>query len=144
MDSLTTLAGRRGVDDGNLVSPRAVDCDNRLCKARGAERVTTLRRSARRIAGVTLGLLLSVWLLEFNAPARADPKALWRIVHDACVPHFEAGLGPKPCERVDLDGGGEAGDSHLRARTLSRGESPFAAGRSIRRNLQFLAKPTGL
>jgi CDP-diacylglycerol pyrophosphatase len=40
-----------------------------------------------------------------SAPARADPNALWRIVHDECVPHIEAGLGPKPCERVDLAGG---------------------------------------
>ncbi len=38
-------------------------------------------------------------------PARADPNALWRIVDDECVPHVEAGLGPKPCERVDLEGG---------------------------------------
>jgi len=38
-------------------------------------------------------------------PARADPNALWRIVHDECVPHVEAGKGPKPCERVDLEGG---------------------------------------
>ncbi len=40
-------------------------------------------------------------------PAWADPSALWRIVHGACVPHVEAGEGPKPCERVDL-GEGEA------------------------------------
>jgi CDP-diacylglycerol pyrophosphatase len=39
------------------------------------------------------------------APARADPMALWRIVHGACVPHFEAGEGPKPCESIDLSGG---------------------------------------
>jgi CDP-diacylglycerol pyrophosphatase len=39
------------------------------------------------------------------APARGDPNALWNIVHGACVPHFEAGEGPKPCERVDLEGG---------------------------------------
>ena len=26
-------------------------------------------------------------------------------MHDECVPHVEAGLGPKPCERVDLTGG---------------------------------------
>jgi CDP-diacylglycerol pyrophosphatase len=37
--------------------------------------------------------------------ARADPNALWRIVHGECVPHIEAGLGPKPCESVDLEGG---------------------------------------
>ena len=28
--------------------------------------------------------------------------ALWRIVHDACVPHAAAGEGTKPCESVDL------------------------------------------
>ena len=31
--------------------------------------------------------------------------ALWRIVHDACVPHVEAGERPKPCESVDLSNG---------------------------------------
>jgi CDP-diacylglycerol pyrophosphatase len=44
-------------------------------------------------------------LAQSCSPARADPNALWRIVHDECVPHIEAGLGPKPCERVDLAGG---------------------------------------
>ena len=49
-----------------------------------------------------------------NAPARADPNALWRIVHGECRPHMEAGLGPKPCERVDLDGGVEQGVAILK------------------------------
>jgi CDP-diacylglycerol pyrophosphatase len=40
-----------------------------------------------------------------SSPAHADPNALWRIVHDGCVPHFEAGQGPKPCVAVDLNGG---------------------------------------
>jgi CDP-diacylglycerol pyrophosphatase len=44
-------------------------------------------------------------LAQSYAPARADSNALWRIVHDQCVPHIQAGLGPKPCERVDLAGG---------------------------------------
>ncbi|MBV8794235.1 MAG: CDP-diacylglycerol diphosphatase, partial [Hyphomicrobiales bacterium] len=57
------------------------------------------------MAGVALALILSVWLPTFNASARADPMALWNIVHGKCVPHMEAGLGPKPCEQVDLDGG---------------------------------------
>jgi CDP-diacylglycerol pyrophosphatase len=62
------------------------------------------RTAGRRISAF---LSLSAWacVLVFNAPARADPMALWRIVHGECVPHVEAGLGPKPCERVDLDGG---------------------------------------
>jgi CDP-diacylglycerol pyrophosphatase len=76
--------------------------------------VTTLCRSARQTTGVTLALILLVWLSAFDAPARADPNALWRIVHGACVPHFEAGLGPKPCERVDLDGGVDQGVAILK------------------------------
>ena len=40
--------------------------------------------------------------------------ALWRIVHDACVPHVEAGEGPKPCESVDLSGGAEEGVAILK------------------------------
>jgi CDP-diacylglycerol pyrophosphatase len=50
----------------------------------------------------------------FASPASADPNALWRIVHGECVPHMEAGLGPKPCERVDLDGGVEQGVAILK------------------------------
>ena len=50
----------------------------------------------------------------FAAPAHADPNALWRIVHGACVPHFEAGEGPKPCERVDLEGGVDQGVAILK------------------------------
>jgi CDP-diacylglycerol pyrophosphatase len=50
----------------------------------------------------------------FAAPAHADPNALWRIVHGACVPHFDAGEGPKPCERVDLEGGVEQGVAILK------------------------------
>jgi CDP-diacylglycerol pyrophosphatase len=66
------------------------------------------------MAGATLALTLWIWLLAFSVPARADPNALWRIVHGACVPHFEAGLGPKPCERVDLDGGVDQGVAILK------------------------------
>jgi CDP-diacylglycerol pyrophosphatase len=59
-------------------------------------------------------LIFWAWLLGINAPAHADPMALWRIVHGACVPHFEAGLGPKPCERVDIDGGVDQGVAILK------------------------------
>jgi CDP-diacylglycerol pyrophosphatase len=36
--------------------------------------------------------------------AHADPNALWRIVHEGCVPHYDAGEGPKPCEAIDSNG----------------------------------------
>src|SRR5271155_1631418 len=72
------------------------------------------RRNAwRRICAVPI-LSAGACVLVINAPARADPMALWRIVHGACVPHVEAGLGPKPCERVDLDGGVEQGVAILK------------------------------
>ena len=35
-------------------------------------------------------------------------------MHGECVPDMEAGLGPKPCERVDLDGGVEQGVAILK------------------------------
>ncbi len=50
------------------------------------------------------------------APAHADPNALWRIVHDGCVPHFEAGQGPKPCEAIDLNGSPAEGVAILKDR----------------------------
>ena len=53
-----------------------------------------------------VGLLAFAVGLTFAPPtACADSMALWRIVHDACVPHVEAGDGPKPCETVDLTSG---------------------------------------
>ncbi|MGB7975842.1 MAG: CDP-diacylglycerol diphosphatase [Roseiarcus sp.] len=61
-------------------------------------------------------LIFWAWLLAIDAPAQADPMALWRIVHGACVPHFEAGLGPEPCERVDLDSGVDQGVAILKDR----------------------------
>jgi CDP-diacylglycerol pyrophosphatase len=55
---------------------------------------------------IRYGAVLAVLALALPpASALADPNALWNIVHGACVPHFEAGGGPKPCERVDLEGG---------------------------------------
>jgi CDP-diacylglycerol pyrophosphatase len=42
--------------------------------------------------------------------------ALWHIVHDACVPHVEAGEGPKPCESVDLSDGLDKGVAILKDR----------------------------
>ena len=46
--------------------------------------------------------------------ARADPNALWHIVHDQCVPHVEAGEGPKPCETIYFTGGVEEGVAILK------------------------------
>jgi CDP-diacylglycerol pyrophosphatase len=46
-------------------------------------------------------------LLLVSAPAlAADPDALWKIVHDGCVPAEEAHGEPRfPCLLVDLSAG---------------------------------------
>ena len=54
------------------------------------------------LRSLSAALLLSVGLALAPVVARADSLALWRIVHDACEPHAEAGEGPKPCENVNL------------------------------------------
>ncbi len=64
-------------------------------------------------AGLAIVLILAA---SFGAtvPALADPDALWRIVHDGCVPHFEADQGPKPCEAIDWNGGASEGVAILK------------------------------
>jgi len=54
-------------------------------------------------APMTRNLLLA-FVIVLLAPlsARADPNALWKIVHGTCVPHVLAHAGPAPCASVDL------------------------------------------
>jgi CDP-diacylglycerol pyrophosphatase len=55
---------------------------------------------------VRIRLLLAACLLLFAAPvARADPDALWKIVHRNCVPAAQAGKGSGICARVDPEAG---------------------------------------
>ena len=62
-------------------------------------------RVGKLLCSSTVALLLLGGMAVVPFEARADSMALWRIVHDACVPHVEAGEGAKPCEAVDLSGG---------------------------------------
>ena len=50
-------------------------------------------------------LLLAALLLAGPVPARADSNALWRIVHDRCVPDQRQHADPAPCAVVSLAGG---------------------------------------
>jgi CDP-diacylglycerol pyrophosphatase len=52
----------------------------------------------RLLAFALLGSLLA-------GTARADPDALWRIVHESCVPNMVVHGDPAPCTEVDLAGG---------------------------------------
>src|ERR1700722_20999082 len=45
----------------------------------------------------------------FAEPAFADRMALWKIVSLECVPHFEKGEAPVPCEHIDIAGGKDRG-----------------------------------
>lgn len=40
-----------------------------------------------------------------DGAARADSDALWRVVHDKCVPDQQQHDNPAPCAQVSLDGG---------------------------------------
>jgi CDP-diacylglycerol pyrophosphatase len=57
----------------------------------------------RAQTGGALAVLLIVGA-AFAARA-ADPSAIWRIVHDRCVPDQRANGAPAPCALVDLSGG---------------------------------------
>src|SRR5579883_250754 len=48
------------------------------------------------------------------ATRAGDRLALWRIVHDQCVPDEKANGAPAPCEAVDLSGGEERGVAILK------------------------------
>lgn len=53
-------------------------------------------------SAIRLGLL-GLALLGFGGPARAaHPNALWRVVHDLCVPDMKLLGLPAPCLAVDL------------------------------------------
>ncbi len=53
-----------------------------------------------------LAAALALGALLLAAAARAeDPNALWRIVHDGCVPDQQQHASPAPCAEVSLDGG---------------------------------------
>lgn len=49
-------------------------------------------------------LALAVGVIALPATAH-DPNALWRIVHDRCVPAAKTGDGPAPCTCVDTRDG---------------------------------------
>ena len=55
-----------------------------------------------RVAAVLAGL---VPVLLAGVAARADPDALWRIVHGRCVPDQADHADPAPCAAVSLSGG---------------------------------------
>ena len=62
--------------------------------------------SARgRFAGSAALSLLLLW----SAVARADPSALWRIVHERCVPNEAQHHDPAPCTLVELSHGAARG-----------------------------------
>jgi CDP-diacylglycerol pyrophosphatase len=48
-------------------------------------------------------------MLTASLAASGDRDALWKIMHDQCVPDEQANNNPAPCARVDLTGGLDKG-----------------------------------
>ncbi len=79
------------------------------------------RKGSRAISGrkaalaAGLALLVFVAIAAAVAPAFADRLVLWKIVHEQCWPHAEAGqTPPKPCDEIELAGGEAKGDAVLK------------------------------
>jgi CDP-diacylglycerol pyrophosphatase len=67
---------------------------------------TAARRTASRVGGRGVAGALAVLCLVAGGAARAaDPSALWRIVHERCVPNEIRHRDPAPCALVDLSQG---------------------------------------
>ncbi len=59
-------------------------------------------------------LILALVALFAVRGIAADPDALWKIVHDRCVPNAEKTGQPAPCAQIDLDGGAGRGYAVLK------------------------------
>jgi CDP-diacylglycerol pyrophosphatase len=72
-------------------------------------------RASRRANWIGGGALIVVSAVAAVGASRAaDRLALWRIVHEKCVPDEKENASPAPCERVDLSGGEENGVAILK------------------------------
>jgi len=69
------------------------------------------------------------WALAGSGCHSGDPNALWRIVHQQCVPDQQQHGNPAPCAQVTIDGGEDRGYALLKDRN-----GPY----------QFLLIPTAL
>ena len=67
------------------------------------------------LAGVAVASLLILAAGPYAARG-ADRMALWRIVHDQCVPDQKANGAPAPCALVDIASGEQAGVAILKDR----------------------------
>lgn len=86
------------------------------------------RDPAMTASAACRSLLLALLLLAAAAPAAsADPSALWRIVHERCVPDEVQHHDPAPCALVDLSSGEARG---------------YVVLKDIRGRSQFLVLPT--
>jgi CDP-diacylglycerol pyrophosphatase len=64
--------------------------------------------------GLGVALVATLALAAAAATQAADRLALWRIVHDQCVPDEKANGSPAPCETVDISGGEDNGVAILK------------------------------
>jgi len=69
------------------------------------------RRNRAFLARIGFAVLGSgaVFLATASLAASGDRDAMWKTVHDQCVPDEQANDNPAPCVRVDLNGGVDKG-----------------------------------
>ena len=63
------------------------------------------RRRSRLFAAVGLIVLVALVAWRTGLARRVDSNALWRVVHDLCVPDETSNHSPAPCVAVDLQNG---------------------------------------
>jgi CDP-diacylglycerol pyrophosphatase len=86
-----------------------------MCTAprHGPGGAATSRRATRGRFFLGAALVVMLWVVGIGC-ARADPDAIWNIVHDRCVPDQQQHQDPAPCALVDLAGGEENGYAVLK------------------------------
>jgi CDP-diacylglycerol pyrophosphatase len=78
----------------------------------------------RRCVGLFGVAALLIGFSAYLAASATNREALWKIVHDGCVPHWALEHDPSPCVKVDVSGGDGRGIAILKDRV---GKAQFLA-----------------
>jgi CDP-diacylglycerol pyrophosphatase len=70
-------------------------------------------KSGFRFVALT-GVFIALAVVAAAVIAAVDRSAIWKIVHDRCVPHFQSTGDPAPCASVNLANGVEGGAAVLK------------------------------
>jgi CDP-diacylglycerol pyrophosphatase len=71
------------------------------------------RKSGFRLVAIA-GVLVALGTVAASVLAAVDRSAIWKIVRDRCVPHFQSTGDPAPCASMNLENGQEGGSAVLK------------------------------